>query len=139
MSGKLAGLAMIVAWTALSPAPSAGAQPKRDCGSENSQGAMNACSLEQWKSADIALNQDYRALLQRMDPKSQKLLRSAQRAWLAYRDAECGFIASATEGGSAQPMVRYGCLLDATEKREEALKFQLSCDEGDLWCIAPRH
>ena len=137
MAGKLAGLAVIFALAALVPAP-AGAQPKRDCGNEANQGAMNACSLEQWKSADTALNRDYQALLQRMDPKSQKLLRSAQRAWLAYRDAECGFIASATEGGSVQPTVRYGCLRDATEKREEALKFQLSCAEGDLWCIAPR-
>ena len=137
MGGKLAGLAMIFALAALNPAP-AGAQPKRDCGNENNQASMNACSFEQWKSADTVLNRDYQALLRRMDPKSQKLLRSAQRAWLAYRDAECGFIASASEGGSVQPMARYGCLQDATEKREEALKFQLSCDEGDIWCVAPK-
>src|SRR5690349_2055790 len=102
MRGKRAGLAIIFALAALSPAP-AGAQQKRDCLNEDYQDAMNACSLEQWKRADTALNHDYQALLQRMDPKSQKLLRSAQRAWLAYRDAECGFIASASEGGSVQP------------------------------------
>jgi uncharacterized protein YecT (DUF1311 family) len=135
MGGKLAGLALIFALAALSPAE---AQPKWDCGNENNQASMNACSLEQWKSADAVLNRDYHALLLRMDPKSQKLLRGAQRAWLAYRDAECGFIASPSEGGSVQPTVRYGCLLDATEKREEALKFQLNCDEGDLWCVAPK-
>jgi uncharacterized protein YecT (DUF1311 family) len=51
---------------------------------------MNTCAGEEYKAADAELNRVYQAVLKKYkdDPKFLAKLRAAQRAWLAYRDAE---------------------------------------------------
>jgi len=77
--------------------------------------------------------------MHRLDADGRKLLLTAQRSWLAYRNAHCAFIASATEGGSAQPMIRAMCMEELTTQRNKELQDQLTCPEGDMSCVAPTH
>jgi uncharacterized protein YecT (DUF1311 family) len=48
-------------------------------------------------------------------------LLTAQRAWLAYRDAACEAHASPFEGGSLQPLIRATCLSEITAERTRML------------------
>lgn len=86
------------------------------------------------KKADATLNAVYGQLTDRLSGRSVQKLRSAQRAWLAFRDAECALQGSAVEGGSAQPAVVSQCMATLTEERVRQLRFYLNCEEGDLAC-----
>ena len=46
----------------------------------------------------------------------------AQRAWIAYRDAECEISALSEKGGSLEPLMRFSCLARVTEARTGELK-----------------
>ncbi|MFM4877940.1 lysozyme inhibitor LprI family protein [Aeromonas caviae] len=48
-------------------------------------------------------------------------LRTAQRAWIAFRDAQCRYEAGVYEGGSMAPMVHSSCLTQLTEARTKDL------------------
>ena len=53
------------------------------------QAAMNACAGEELQRADAELNRTYRALLVKTasDAGTARKIKSAQRAWLTFRDA----------------------------------------------------
>ena len=55
-------------------------------------------------------------------PKEKALLIKAQKNWIAFRDSDCEFAISAYEGGSIQPLIKYTCLTEATQKRIEELE-----------------
>ena len=105
------------------------------------QADMTQCAGQQYKAADDRLNQEYKELNTRLQeqPKRRDMLLKAQRRWLAFRDAECRFEASAVAGGSAEPMVHTQCLTRLTQSRNEQLATYLHCQEGDLSCPAPAH
>jgi uncharacterized protein YecT (DUF1311 family) len=107
-----------------------------------SQAAMNACAEKAYAASDAALNKLYRQIQQRLnDNGANKRLVAAQRAWVAFRDAECRFSASDNGGGSQGsvfPMVFNLCLDRLTRKRVEDFKSYLSCgDKGDVSCPGP--
>jgi len=52
---------------------------------------------------------------------SQALLAS-QRAWLAYRDAQCKLAIYANAGGHELPIYRLGCLAELTKARTRQLR-----------------
>lgn len=104
------------------------------CPNARTQSELNACTAQAYQTADKALNNVYRSYRANLGKETQAGLRKAQRAWIAFRDAECEFQASAVEGGSAQPMVRNGCLAALTRERTEVLKAKTECPEGDLAC-----
>jgi uncharacterized protein YecT (DUF1311 family) len=109
-----------------------------DCSGQETEGAARACSGQRLRDADTKLNQTYNALLKRFDATQQAMLRASEKAWLAYRDAQCKLAASGVDGGSAQPMVTANCLGDLTSARLKELNYQLTCQEGDMTCLAPR-
>lgn len=127
--------ALFVLLTAI--AAPAGAQS--NCGEASSQAAMTECAGGAYKQADAELNQVYRTVLGRLKDDSALMQRmvTAQRAWVAYRDAECAFAGSLAEGGSAYPVVQAMCLTQQTRDRTEALRKYLTCQEGDLGCPVP--
>lgn len=100
-----------------------------DCRHAVLQAQMNACAAEAYEKADRELNAAYRELQARAQGEIAKLLVAAQRAWVAFRDAECAFAASGSAGGSIQPMVISNCLEGLTKKRTAELKAYLSCQE----------
>ncbi|MBN3820554.1 DUF1311 domain-containing protein [Paraburkholderia sp. Se-20369] len=123
----------------LSLAMAANAHAQANCANAPDQAAMSACADRAYKKSDAELNRAYQAVTTRVRdnrPLSDKLV-SAQRAWVAYRDAECGFSSTGAEGGSIYPTVVSMCLDDLTKARTESLQGYLSCEEGDLACPVP--
>ncbi|KQT61329.1 hypothetical protein ASG52_00080 [Methylobacterium sp. Leaf456] len=99
------------------------------------QADLNACADADLKRTDTAMNAAYGRLMKRIGPAAQQGLKEAQRAWLPYRDKTCDLEALGAAGGSAQPMVRAGCLAAITEERTKRLSGYLACQEGDLACV----
>ncbi len=50
---------------------------------------MNACTDDELKIQDAALNAAYRKAMKDLNPRQKTKLQAAQRAWIAFRDAEC--------------------------------------------------
>jgi Uncharacterized protein conserved in bacteria len=75
-----------------------------------------------------------RPRIKRAAAPQQALLKKAQQAWIALRDADCAFIGSGTEGGSVQPMIVNQCLAEKTMEREAFLASLMQCEEGNLSC-----
>jgi uncharacterized protein YecT (DUF1311 family) len=109
-----------------------------DCTDETQLG-LDKCAGADFQRADKALNDAYREVLRRLagDERKKQLLRSAEQAWVAFRDAECKFAVSSTENGSIYPMESLICLTDETRKRTQAIDAYLHCEEGDLGCPVP--
>ncbi len=82
------------------------------------------------------LNDTWQQALQRAVGKQQTLLKQAQQAWIALRDADCAFLASGAEGGSMQPMLVSQCMTDKSVERESFLASLLRCEDGDQSCPA---
>ena len=58
------------------------------------QAAMNAQARSEFVQAAAELNRTYEALLTKLpDAEGKEKLKKAQRAWLAFRDAEAAFVA----------------------------------------------
>ncbi|WP_039032306.1 lysozyme inhibitor LprI family protein [Leclercia adecarboxylata] len=115
---------------------STGAQAD-ECANASTQTEMNTCTAQQYQAADKTLNQTYQTAIKRAEAPQRELLKKAQQAWIALRDADCAFIGSGTEGGSIQPMIVNQCLADKTNEREAYLATLMQCEEGDLSCPLP--
>ena len=123
----LAGAALLLSASALAD----------ECDKATTQLELNTCSAQQYQAADKKLNQTYQAAVKRAEAPQRELLKKAQQAWIALRDADCAFIGSGTEGGSVQPMIVTQCLAEKTVEREAFLASLMQCEEGDLSCPLP--
>lgn len=77
---------------------------------------------EDFHKADTELNQVYQKLLASRNPSGQKKLRAAQRAWIAFRDAEAEFVRQDWEGGNGQNAAVNSALATLTRERVRELK-----------------
>lgn len=84
--------------------------------------------------ADDKLNQLYKVYLLHLDDKQKRQFKSAQSAWVKFKEQDCSFHASGVEGGTVQAEVISACLLDRTNTRIKQLEYLLTCQEGDLSC-----
>ncbi|HEV7608647.1 MAG TPA: lysozyme inhibitor LprI family protein [Steroidobacteraceae bacterium] len=83
---------------------SAEGTPTVKCNPGGAQIEQNICAYEDFMAADRALNQTYQALLRKegADAHYVAKLRLAQKAWIAFRDAELeATFACAEEGARA--------------------------------------
>lgn len=94
----------------------------KDCTSEMSTNATYQCEAENLKEQDDRLNDLYKKLMQKEDKVGQAKLKKAQRAWIAYRDAECEYSADEMRGGTYEKVIMMGCLVSETTKRADELK-----------------
>jgi len=108
-----------------------------DCKKAQAQMDLNYCADRDFQAQDKALNALYRLLMSKYDVKSQGLLKTAEKTWIAFRDSECTFETASSEGGSIQPMEYSGCLSELTRARIKQLQAQRDCAEGDLTCNGP--
>ena len=110
-----------------------------DCDAGITQQELNGCALREFKAADATLNAVYRQVIARLagETEARQFLTKAQRAWVAFRDAECEVSASGVQGGSIQPMIASTCQTGLTKARAEALRRYLDCREGDMSCPVP--
>jgi uncharacterized protein YecT (DUF1311 family) len=105
------------------------------CPEAKSQLDLNECYSKLYQSADTGLNAAYNdivgfmkknllvaqhdnnATLVTHNEASLTKLLAAQRAWLAYRDANCDSVKFQYDGGSLQPMIWSQCMADTTQQR----------------------
>lgn len=98
-----------------------------DCETAVTQSDMNECAVAAWEEEDARLNAVYpqvMAMLKAWDadlPEAERggaeKLRQAQRAWISYRDASCEVAGWPMRGGSAEPLLVYGCMTELTRAR----------------------
>ncbi|TCL74492.1 lysozyme inhibitor LprI family protein [Rhizobium sp. BK251] len=103
-----------------------------NCGDQNAQADMNICAQKDYEAADKELNEQYRQTKARMVEwdkdlsenlkGAEKALLAAQRAWIAYRDAECAAEGFQARGGSLEPFLVSSCLATLTRARTKELK-----------------
>lgn len=86
----------------------------REC-SELSTLGITQCVAEKTKVWDGRLNQAYKALQQRIEPDQGKALLAAQRLWIQYRDANCGFYFAGP--GTISRIEGAECLRSMTQER----------------------
>jgi uncharacterized protein YecT (DUF1311 family) len=101
--------------------PAATASP---CDEARTQMDMNECADREYRKADAELNRVYQQLMRASGGRDAKL-KSAQLAWIKFRDAECDYEAAFNEGGSMQPMTYSFCLADVTRARTKQLRDSL--------------
>lgn len=86
---------------------------------------MNTCAKEAWDAADGDLNDTYgwaMDVARSYSDAAAEALRTAQRAWIPYRDAACEAEAILFEGGSIQPLILFSCLENLTRLRTEEMR-----------------
>lgn len=101
-------------------------KPKpKPCEDAMTQADMNICWGNEYKKADAALNKTYQELAAMLDEEEKGQLKTAETAWLKYRDTNCDFVADQYKGGSIRPMIAAICLADVTNNRTTELKNQI--------------
>ena len=100
-------------------------QKKDPCAEAQTQTDMNICWGKEYKAADAQLNAVYREFTSKLSPEERAQLKTAQLAWLKFRDANCEFVADEYKGGSIRPMIAAICLADVTRARTSELKAQM--------------
>lgn len=105
-----------------------------DCSNALDQMSMNECAGKNFSIADKKMNKSYNALMAKLGPDSKAKLKTAQKALLAYRDAQCEFDTSGVEGGSVRPMMESQCWEALTIEQTKVIERNLNCEEGDMSC-----
>ena len=86
--------------------------------------AVRNCTSKEIKHQDKRLNSSYKALKKSLSKSRQKELLTAQRLWIKYRDANCGFY-NDPNGGTMHRLFAQECFMDATRSRADELKSML--------------
>lgn len=81
----------------------------------------NECLGAETQWWDAFLNERYNVLRKSIDGESALALRDAQRAWIAFRDAECGLHHTYWREGTIRSTVHAICMLEMTASRAIAL------------------
>ncbi len=106
--------------------------PPVDCTKAMATHELNFCAEQELNSADAKLNDAYQKVLafiaksdaeKPYDAKSwQAALRESQRAWVAFRDADCkGLIPMSWTGGTGTTGEVLGCMTSKTKDRTKDL------------------
>lgn len=72
--------------------------------------------------SDKAMNAAYTQLMGVLNEEGKKRLKEAQRAWIAYRDAQAGFDSHHLAGGTMEGLERTGALNLLTQERTKRLR-----------------
>ena len=88
---------------------------------------MTNCILAETTRQDAKLNERFKKLILKLSKQRQTAVIEAQRAWIRFRDANCGFY-NDPEGGTAAQLIAHECFLRAVVDRAEELKL-LTSDE----------
>ena len=112
--------------------------PSQKCVALVTQAYVTRCEYRRFQKADREMNAQWKVMLAKMreadrgpqDPRSHPpgyadALIASQRAWLAYRDAQCRIEGYDDRGGTAEPMRVNACKAAMTAARTREL--------GDLW------
>src|SRR6478736_2046222 len=100
---------LLIAFAAMSISVSAQKPKPKPCEDAQTQADMNICWGNEYKKADARLNQTYQQLAAMLDDEEKAQLKTAETAWLKYRDTNCEFVADQYKGGSIRPMIAAIC------------------------------
>jgi len=93
------------------------------CGNAETQDVMNACFALEYKNANRQMISMLEATLKQLDVKDQAGVRSAQKAWVQYRDLHCQAVGAIhVGGGSLEPTEINTCKADLTRVRIKEIK-----------------
>ena len=102
------------------------------CGDKPNQTAMTMCEKAVADRADAEMNLAWKQVypaMQRLDriqePGFAAALLASQRAWIAFRDAECRIESYESRGGSMQPFTENQCRAEVTRTRTRQLRMML--------------
>jgi uncharacterized protein YecT (DUF1311 family) len=87
-----------------------------------SQAEMNREAAAAFQKADAQLNKVYAQVVAKLDEEGQAKLKAAQRAWIAFRDAQAELEADAMRDGTGATALRSEASAALTVKRTESLK-----------------
>ncbi len=104
-----------------------------DCANAITTVDLNACDEQRLDVADKALNETYKKILADLalpdtenaagNLKWTEALKVSQRAWVAFRDADCGkLMVHEAGGGTATTGAILGCMTELTQARTKSLK-----------------
>lgn len=93
--------------------------------SEGVTSRMIVCIGAEYDRQDQRLNQHYQQVMSGLSSARKSQLRTVQRQWLIYRDANCQFYAD-PDGGSLARVEANACLMRMTAARAEELGQMLS-------------
>ena len=82
---------------------------------------MIECITAEAQRQDARLNKAYKAVMADLSPARKKQLLEAQRAWLKFRDANCGFYYD-PDGGTLARVNANDCMMTATAERARELE-----------------
>ncbi|WP_439542706.1 lysozyme inhibitor LprI family protein [Hyphomicrobium sp.] len=110
-----------------------------DCAEQNTTVEMNFCADEDFKASDAKLNAAYKKVLAQIaggdlekpyDRESwDKALRESQRAWVAFRDADCkGLVPVEWSGGTGTTSAVLGCMTAKTDARTKEFAERYNLD-----------
>ncbi len=91
------------------------------CQKTGSGAEETGCFDSAFKASDEALNRLYARVQSVVQGEDLAKLKTAERLWLQYRDANCDAEYGLYRGGSAAPMVKLACLEAVTRHRTEEL------------------
>ena len=87
---------------------------------------MKQCSAKKYKQADDELNKTYQQLMSKLEDDGHRTsLKTAQQAWLKYRDNNCDFESYLNRGGSIYSVIVTECMAAMTTSRTKELKQQI--------------
>ena len=92
------------------------------CGDLMTQQGMNRCAQDEYEKADAELNRVYQQVMAKLPTDHGQKLKTAQLAWIQFRDAVCDCKAFTFDGGSLQPLTNFTCLSSETQYRIKQLK-----------------
>lgn len=98
------------------------------CDDPQTQAAMNQCALNNYKDENTLLNQTYQSLRSQLTTQEKSQLKSAQLAWISYRDKSCEFTTRNSVGGSIHSLEKNLCLSQMTAVRRGELELELEIE-----------
>ncbi|QFU15587.1 lysozyme inhibitor LprI family protein [Microvirga thermotolerans] len=133
LSSALIAVSFSLAGFNASGAALAQSLPANPCESESSTYAQSACLDKALKAADGELNAVYKKALELIDKDDmmsaeqhrnwKQALQKAQRAWVAFRDADCGEpVGYEWSQGTGMGPATLACLLQKTRIRTAELR-----------------
>jgi uncharacterized protein YecT (DUF1311 family) len=95
------------------------------CANAQTTSEMRDCAGKEYKQADAELNKVYKQLMSKLEDEGhQAALKSAQQAWIRYRDTNCEYEGYLNRGGTIYSVVHTGCLTRMTKERTTELRRQ---------------
>jgi uncharacterized protein YecT (DUF1311 family) len=104
-----------------------GGQDENPCEKAQTTIEMGECAGNEYQKADAELNSVYRQLMSSLSDRDyQSALKTAQQAWLKYRDANCEFETFDSRGGTIHPVVYSLCRAHMTRARTKDMRAAIS-------------